>query len=280
MVQVHEQRRVAGHDHHVRVAFDPGHKRRLPDRPAQIAFPGVAGDCILAHKNLRALAVIPVVPMRLPHKKFRRVVIMLVHHIGQRVLGVSPLPVVCDQLHVRILCLDRLHEQRPTLSICPAAIFVADFHETQIERRRMAVLCSQTAPKTVRVSVGIFDGVQRVLHPLPHLAYRDHFLVRHSTVDVKKRRRTEILAHLQIFVEPQTMRRIIFPDVPKWRPRIHVPNRVLPMIHVRHVIPLHPAPAGETHERRFQGVYGLGQIHPQPMPLPGLVRHQRNHINE
>ena len=64
MVQIHEQRRVAGHFHHVGVAFHAGHERRLAEGRAQIALAGVLRDGVFADENFRAVAVVFVILIR------------------------------------------------------------------------------------------------------------------------------------------------------------------------------------------------------------------------
>ena len=196
MVRIAEQRRVRSHRHDVRVAFHACHESGFTDGAAQIALAGVAGDRVFAHENLRAFAVVTVIAMRLLHEKFRCAVIMFIHDIRLGMLGNIALPIVGDELHVRIFRFDRIVEKRPTIIVGLRAVLVTDLQILHVERCRMTVLRAQSAPETVRRAVRIFQSVKRVLHPLSHLIHRDDFLVRHADVDAEQRLGTQVFGHL------------------------------------------------------------------------------------
>ena len=118
----------------------------------------------------------------------------------------------------------------------------------------MTHLGATRTPKRICRAVGKFYRVERVLYPLIHAIQRDGFLVRHADIDVKQRLRAEIFRHLQILIKTQSLRGVIFPDVPQRRARINVTNRIFPMIHVREIIALDPAAAGKTQKFRMQRV--------------------------
>ena len=63
MFQIHEQRRVARHGDHVRIAFHSGHHGSLAERGAEIALACVLRHGVFADENLRAFAVI-LIPVR------------------------------------------------------------------------------------------------------------------------------------------------------------------------------------------------------------------------
>ncbi len=55
-------------------------------------------------------------------------------------------------------------------------------------------------------------------------------------------------------------------------------NRILPVIHVRHVVAFDPAAAGEAHERGLQAREHLAQVRSQAVVLPGLGRRHTDHV--
>jgi hypothetical protein len=77
-------------------------------------------------------------------------------------------------------------------------------------------LGAQRTPSGIGRAVGIFYGIQGILNPRAHLVQRDTIMERHAIVDAKERLGTEILAHLQVFVEAESLRGIVAPGVPKW----------------------------------------------------------------
>ena len=95
--------------------------------------------------------------------------------------------------------------------------------------------------------------------------------MRHANIDAEERLRAEIFGELEIFVKTQPVRGIVAPDIPKRGARINVPNGVLPMIHVRKIIALHPAAARKAHEFRMQPSERFREIGPQAVIFPGLL---------
>src|ERR1035438_997952 len=58
-------------------------------------------------------------------------------------------------------------------SVGGTAVLITDLHVLQVKRRGMAVSGAGGAPEAVGRPIGVFDGVQGVLHPRPHAVERD-----------------------------------------------------------------------------------------------------------
>ena len=280
MVQVHQQRRVARHHDVVGISLQAGHESRFANGTAQIAEAAVFGDGVFADENFRTRAIILVEVRGVAHEKFRRVVEMFIHDVRLRVIGITALPMVGDELDFRIFRVNRIHEQRPAFAVGRAAVFVADLQIFQVERCGMSGLGAHRAPDGIGRAIGIFNRIQRVLHPLAQAIERDGFFVRHADIDAKQRLGTEVFGKLQIFVIAQAVRGVVTPDVPERRARIQVANGVLPMIHVREVVALHPAAAGKAHEGGMQSLQRFREVSAQAVILPGLVGQERNHVEK
>ena len=110
-----EQRRVAGHDDDIRVALHAGHEGRLADGAAQVALAAALRDGVFADVDLRAVAVVVVVRAGLLHEELGIVVVVLVDDVRHRIARIAAGPVVGDELHLRILRLDGVVEQRLAL---------------------------------------------------------------------------------------------------------------------------------------------------------------------
>ena len=282
MVEIDEEWRVAGHDDEVGVAFQAGHPRGFADGGAEVALAAVAGDGVFADENLRTgLAVVFIKKIVVRHEPLGRVVEMFVHDVGVRLLGVAAFPMVRDELHVGIPLLDVLDEQRPAFAVGIAAVLVADFHVFQIERRGMAGLGAESAPKRIGRAVRVFNRVERVLHPLAHVRQRNALVVvRHAAFDVEVWRCAEVLAHDEVFVVAEAVRGVVFPDIPERCARVNVADGFFPLIHLIHRVALDPATAGEPEKRRVQRVNGLRKVGTQPVIFPSRLGQHGNHVEK
>ena len=144
----------------------------------------------------------------------------------------------------------------------------------------MAVLGPERAPRAGGRAVGVLDGIQRVLHQLPHLVQRHDLLVRHAAIDDEERLRAEVLAHLEILVKAEAVRRVILPDVVLGAALGRVADGLLPAVGQAHHVAFDPAAAGEADEARLQPGQHLGQVGPQAVraALPGPLRKERHHV--
>src|SRR5439155_9136276 len=133
----------------IRVAFEAGHEGGFADGSAQVSFAAISRNGVLADENLRPFAIVAVVAAGLLHEKFWRVVVVLVHDFRDRVARITALPMVGDEMHVRIFRPDGVDEQRPTLAVRSAAVFVADFEVLQMKRRGMAISRPPATPEGV-----------------------------------------------------------------------------------------------------------------------------------
>ena len=98
-----------------------------------------------------------------------------------------------DQLHLRIFGADGVCQQRPALDIIRSAVFIADLHVFQIKRRGMTGLRAQTAPHGIGRAIGVFNRIERILNPLPHLSRRHADAIQcHAVIDVEQRFRAEV----------------------------------------------------------------------------------------
>src|SRR5947209_19381740 len=79
---------------------------------------------------------------------------------------------------------------------------------------------------------------------------------------------------------PESMRRLIAPNVPKRHARIHVSDGLFPIVHPVPRFTLNPAASGKAHESRVQILDGSGKIGTQAMVFPRLLWQQRNHIEK
>ena len=136
MIQIHQQRRVAGHDDLIGIALEAGHERGFADGAAQITLAGVLSDSVFADENFGAGSILVVILGGVAHEPFWSVVVMVIHNIWRAIAIISP--AIGHQSHVGIFLLDGFIEQRPAFEIGgTVGIFVADFHVGQIKRRRM-----------------------------------------------------------------------------------------------------------------------------------------------
>ena len=74
----------------------------------------------------------------------------------------------------------------------------------------------------------------------------------HPAVDAEERLGSKLLAEDEVFVETDSVRRPVAPEIPLRTAVPHVADRLLPAVRLRHRVALHPATAGETHETRLQ----------------------------
>ena len=280
VIQIHQQRRVAGHDDMIRIAFQSGHEGGLAQGAAKIAQPAVARHGVLADKDLWSFAIVLVEMRGVTHEPFGRVIKVFVHDVRLGCAGVAAEPMVGDTFDVRVFGANLIDEQRPAVGIGGTAVLVADLQVFQVKRRGMAGSGPPCAPGGIGAGVGVLDGVECVLHPLPHLVQRNGFPVRHPDVDTKERLRAEVLRQLQVFVKPETVCGVIAPDVPERCARINVADGLLPVVHPVYRLAFHPAATGKAHERRPQRVKCFGKIRAQTVVLPRLLRQQRDHVEE
>ena len=105
VIQIYEQRRVTGHGHHIGIAFQADHKRRLTNGTPQVALTAILIDRVFTHEHLGTVAIGVVVEVRMTNEPVRGTIVMVVHHIGRAIAVI--VPTVGDQCHVRILRLDR-----------------------------------------------------------------------------------------------------------------------------------------------------------------------------
>ncbi len=199
---------------------------------------------------------------------------MFINQFRLRLFGMSTVPFIRNEFHVRIFVHNGFYKQWPAFVIRSSTIFVSYFHIFQVEWLRMSILCSYPAPNRSYRSVGIFNCIKGILHPLPHLVKRNYFAVRHTHVDAVKRFSSQILCQLKVFVETKTISSVVAPKIPKWSACIYVSNGFFPLIHLFHFITFYPASARKTKKFGVNSIKCFGKVGAQAMIFPCFIREQ------
>ena len=280
-----EERSIGAHDHDVAVAFQPGHERGLGHGSNQVAASGSLRDGILAEIDLRIAAVIFIVGGIAVKETTGRGVHVRIDDLIAEALRFD----VRDEVHFRVFLFDRLVDQDIAFVVVPAAVLVPDFHVFEVERSRMSVLRAFSAPFCCDVAVGIFDGVQSILHERPHLIHRDDIhgisavacFMAHAAVNDEHRFGMEVFAHLEVFVVAEAVRAVVAPVVVVLVDAfLHRPNGVFPDGAMLNAATFHEATAGEAHKRGFHRDKTFHQIRTQTVlaAFPGFLREERYHV--
>jgi hypothetical protein len=169
-VYVHKERRITIHQDHIGIALKARKPRRIAKRESHH---GSVTDsriirCPLTDKDLRSLAVVVVVQMRLPQSRWNVDVEMIVKQVG--LPAVDEIRVLRshrrNDLDVGILRLDCVVEHRePRVIACSPhvePVFVSNFNESQLERLRMSVFRTASTPDSTGATCNVFDLVQRL----------------------------------------------------------------------------------------------------------------------
>src|ERR1019366_4617415 len=114
------------------------HERGFPEGRAEIALTAVLCDGIFADEDLRPLAVVSVVAVRLPDEELGIAVVMFVDEVGSGI-GRVTVPHVGDELYLGMPFLDGLVEERPAFVVGGTAVLITDLHVPQVKRRGLAV---------------------------------------------------------------------------------------------------------------------------------------------
>lgn len=181
-MDIGEQRRVGGHGHDIGIAFQADHERRFADGRAQVSLAAPLGDRIFTDIDPRTSAIVSVILAGVGDEEFRVAVVMLVDDLD-RAVGRVTTPNIRHNLQMRIAGLDRVVEQGVAFAVGAAAVFVANLDLFQIKRRGVAIPSADRAPAAGGRPVGVFDGVERILHPRPHLVHGHVLAMRHAAVD-------------------------------------------------------------------------------------------------
>ena len=203
---------------------------------------------------------------------------MFVDKFRLRLCWMAARPVVGNQLHIGIFRQNSFCNPFIISKVIFSIVFIPNFKIFQVERLRMSTLGTDASPYRSRRPVGIFNGVQGILNPLSHLIHWRNFLVRNTCIDTVQRFCTKIFGQLQIFIETQSMRGVVSPDIPKRCSCVDISNGIFPVVHVFKIVAFDPTTSGKTQKFRMNGINGIGQIDSQTMIFPCFIGHQRNHI--
>ena len=174
------------------------------------------------------------------------------------------------------------------------SFLVADSQIFQSERLRVTCISTHLAPLRVHVAVGPLNQVERLVHPLVHLAHGHHILslvfhapaavgslAAHATGQNGQRLHVQVLAELEILIVAQSHTLVVAPRVLQSTALLLRSNGSLPAIGVPESVAasMNHTTAWEAHELRMQVGQSLSQILAHAMTLIGILGHQRNHVN-
>ena len=186
-----------------------------------------------------------------------------------------------DDFHLGIFGLDGIVKEREALLVFLAALLVSDADEFQMEWSGVTVFGAEFPPGGTDGTVGVFEGVEGVLHPGPHAVEERRLDVRRAGVDAEDGLGAEVLGHLQVFVKAEPPgAAVALPDVEVGAALLDRADGVFPR----------PAAgggragvdertAGETEEGRTGFIQQLHEIGAQAVGavFPGVFRKKGNH---
>ena len=269
-VHVGNEGRVGSQEHDIRITLHAGHERRLAQRRRQIAVSSVTGSHrVFANKHVRPAAAVTVILRRVRNERRWIRIIMLVLNL-HRHCGRNAAPVRNDQVHRGVIRLNGAIEKRVAIIVIRAAIFVANFEVFQVERSGVAVGRPQRAPVSVGVAVAVFNQVQGILHPGPHLIER-HGIVgvavvaeTKSRVDPVERFHAQVFAEQKELVQAEAVGGPIAPGVVQVPgPQRQVAHGLFPSHRVGQIPTFNEIAAWVAKKRRPQSRQQTGQVGPQ-----------------
>ena len=157
------------------------------------------------------------------------------------------------------------------------AILIAHLNKLKSVRFLMAIGDAAAAPFGSLISIGIFDGIQGILHQGIYLFKRNGKAMSQTYIDHKHWSSIQIFTHLQVFIITQTIRRAVMPVmVPMSRTFLYGTERILPLEGIfQCTLSFHVTTARETEEGRFGIMKKLGKVRAQTIlaTFPG-IRHE------
>ena len=213
VIRVLKQRGIGGQPDDILISFYSKKERRFRQGALHGSDRIPAVYRVFPQENLRPFSVIAVEHSSVFQEEFRRVIIVLI-----RVVRWKPFP-----LRMAVGKIDHLGEgrfqcpveQRVTLMIFRAPVFVPDLHIFKPERFSVPVLRPQAAIWGFFSPKRVFQGMKRFLQILSGHLFRKASamprLAAHPAVADIHRFHLQIFAKLQIFMEAQAVRRAVMP---------------------------------------------------------------------
>ena len=292
---VHEDGSERSHAAHVAVAFHAEHIDGFSQCTVHVAIAAIGASCIsgilsVVDADGAWIAIIFVIVVAHPGVAAVVVFIHQFHGIVVAPGGVvgSPGFHVADGDDLRIFLLDGLVEHIVAFRILFALltatcliVLIAYLDEFQVVRFGVSVGDTLGSPNGRGIAVGIFDGIECILHQCFCFFQSKSKTMTQSHVHDEKRCGSEVFTQLEILVKAETVGRAVVPVLVEMsRALFNGSDGLLPLERiVITAFPLHIASAGETEERRFGIGEQLRQVGPQAVGavLPG-IREERHHI--
>ena len=164
----------------------------------------------------------------------------------------------------------------------------------EVEWLRMSGLSSHPAPFSCCISIGPFDEVERILHPLVHLAHRDNILclVLHAPSAVcslaadtagedRHGLHVHILAELEVLIVSESHRLVVAPCVLQLPALMLWSDGCLPAVGVPESVSatVDDTSSGESHELRVERLKGLSEVTAHAMTLVCVLWHEREGVD-
>ena len=305
MLVLGKQRCIAGHLNHITIALYITQEKRLGQRTLM----GTCLRSIFANIHLRPLTVVAVVIVEVVHKPACGLVVMLIHHVEHLLMLLRKSPTLdiigrrsvertysTANLNLRIAATYLLANHEATLlEGSRDDVFVTDADILQMERLRMAGICTHLRPLAGgRIAIGPLYQVAQFVDVGRHLLHRDTALLsaismgigtgvlaRHAGSQHGQRLGTDILAELEILIESQSTGLMVIPNVEIGFAVLQRTHGVRPMIDIIDAIAMAHASTREAHELRMQTGNCLSQVAAQSVltSFECVLREERNHVD-
>ena len=166
--------------------------------------------------------------------------------------GGSAAPVIGDKAGLWPFFLEGIVDELVALVVAGATVLVADLDKLEAKGLGVAVLGALRSPLgRFRVTIGVLQRIEGILHHLIHLCKGSDILVAHAAVDHEERLCLHVLAPLEVLVEAKAVGGRVAPDTLVFPALLRGSQRRFPVKALGERVALHKAAAGEAHEARL-----------------------------